>query len=99
MQSFSRSKSIAEISKVDLNLRLMVESSIEVLKVKAVFVSVSFIFYANLDLFAFIMSFLLLRLYFTSFELINTLVKLYLAPYRLILLIKTATLFTLVLLA
>ena len=64
---------------------------------KATSISVSFMFYINLDLFAFAMLSLLFILY-KSFELTNTLVELYLAPYRLMSLTKAVILIALALL-
>ena len=90
---------MAEVSRVDSKAGSIVESSIEVLKVRTAFMSILSIFCADLDLFAFAILFLLLVLCFKSSKLINTLVGLYLTLYRLILSTSAADLITFMLLA
>lgn len=98
MQSFLRFGSMAEISRINSRMRSIAKSNTEILKVRAAFVSVLFMFYTNLNLFAFAILFMLLVLCSKSFELTNTLMRSYLIPCRLMSSTKTATLITLALL-
>lgn len=99
IQSFLRSRLMAEVSKIDLRAELMAKSSTEILKVRADSVSILFMFCANLDLFAFAILSLSLVLCSKSFKLTNTLVGLYLVLCRLMPLTRAVVLITLTLLA
>lgn len=92
MQSFLKSGSITKMLWVDSKVGSIAKSNIEVMKVKATFMSILFVFCAHLDLFAFAVLFLLLISYSKIFKSINTLIGSYLASYRLMPLTRITTL-------
>lgn len=53
MQSFSRFKPMAEVSRIDSKARSIIELNIKLFKVRTASVSTLFMFCADLDLFAF----------------------------------------------
>lgn len=95
VQSFLRFGSIAEALRFDSRVELIAVLGLEVLKVRVVSISASFILCADLGLFPILLS----SLHSESFKSMNILVESYLALYKSIPSTREATLITLALLA